>query len=146
MSLLHTNLLIVEDDSSVRTSLGQVFAALGYRAGTADIGFAALTEIHEEVPEILLSDLDMPAMSGFDLLAAVSRRFPSIRAVAMSGAFSGDSIPCGVIAEAFYEKSSSLAALLRAIETPHSRIRTNGQCPGVNLKAGHVDSGPSAVC
>jgi DNA-binding NtrC family response regulator len=145
VSLLQINLLIVEDDLSVRTSLGQVFAALGHGVRTADSGFAALAEIHGEVPDILLSDLNMPGMSGFDLFAVVNSRFPSVRAIAMSGAFCGDSIPCGVIADAFYEKGSSLAALLRAIETPHSRIRTSGQCPGVILKAGHVDSGPSAV-
>ncbi|MGA2963610.1 MAG: response regulator [Candidatus Korobacteraceae bacterium] len=145
MSLLQTNLLIAEDDSSVRTSLAQVFAALGYLVRTADNGFAALAEMHEEVPDILLSDLNMPGMSGFDLLAVVSRKFPGVRAIAMSGAFSGDSIPCGVIADAFYEKGSSLAALMRAIETPHSRIPTGGQRPGVHQKACHVDAGPSTV-
>lgn len=146
MSLSPTNLLIVEDDLSVRTSLAQAFAGLGYRVRTADSGFAALAEMHAEVPDILLSDLYMPRMSGFDLLAVVSRRFPSVRAIAMSGAFSGDSIPCGVIAGAFYEKGSSLAHLLKAVEMPQSRIRTSEQRPGGHLKTSHIDAGPSSVC
>jgi DNA-binding NtrC family response regulator len=124
----------------------QAFAALGYRVRTADSGFAGLAEMHEEVPDILLSDLNMPRMSGFDLRAVVSRRFPGVRAIAMSGAFSGDSIPCGAIADAFYEKGSSLADLLRAVEIPQSRIRTGEQHLGVHLKAGHIDAGPSSVC
>jgi CheY-like chemotaxis protein len=31
-------------------------------------GLAALVEINQEIPEILLSDLNMPGMSGFELL------------------------------------------------------------------------------
>jgi DNA-binding NtrC family response regulator len=124
MSVSQTSLLIVEYDSSVRTSLEQAFAALGYRVRTANSGFAALAKMHEEIPDILLSDLYMPGMSGFDLFAVVNRRFPSIRTVAMSGVFSGNNIPGGVIADAFYAKGDSLAALLQVIETPHSRIRT----------------------
>jgi DNA-binding NtrC family response regulator len=146
MSVSQTSLLIVESDSSVRSSLEQVFAALGYRVRTADSGFAALAKMHEEVPEILLADLYMPGMSGFDLFAVVNRRFPGMRTIAMSGALSGISIPCGVIADAFHAKGHSLAALLQVIETPHSRIRTGEQRLGVSLKAGHLDAGPGADC
>ena len=53
----------------------------------AEDGFSALAEIRKEVPDILLSDLNMPRMSGFELLSVVRRRFPSIRTIAMSGAF-----------------------------------------------------------
>jgi len=146
MSLSQAKLLIAEDDSRVRMSLAVVFAALGYRVRTADSGFAALAEMHEEVPDILLSDLNMPGMSGSDLLAVVSRRFPSVRAIAMSGSFFGDSVPSGVIADAFYAKSSSVEDLLRVMETPHSRIDTGGQSRGDHLTVGRVDAGPSGVC
>ena len=80
-------------------------------------GLAALSEINEEVPEILLSDLKMPGMSGFELLSAVRRRFPAIRVVAMSGAFSGHQVPDGVTADAFYAKGNGVAVLLKAIES-----------------------------
>ena len=79
-------------------------------------GLAALSEINEEVPEILLSDLNMPGMSGFELLSVVRRRFPAIRVVAMSGAFAGDQVPDGVAADAFYEKGNGVAVLLKTIE------------------------------
>lgn len=41
--------------------------------------------MRDEFPEFLLSDLNMPGMSGFELLSVVPRRFPSIRTIAMSG-------------------------------------------------------------
>ena len=110
-------LLIVDDEPAVRTSISQVLTEVGYRVRSAEDGFAALREIGSEVPELLLSDLNMPGMSGFELLSVVRRRFPSIRTIAMSGAFSGDEVPSGVAADKFYQKGSSIVALLRIMET-----------------------------
>jgi CheY-like chemotaxis protein len=110
-------LLIVDDEPAIRTSISQALTEIGYRVRSAEDGFAALREIRTEVPELLLSDLQMPGMSGFELLSVVRRRFPAIRTIAMSGAFSGNEVPSGVAAERFYQKGSSIAALLRIMET-----------------------------
>ena len=59
-------LLIVDDDSSIRELLSQVLSEIGYSVRTAENGFSALREIRNEVPELLLSDLNMPGMSGFE--------------------------------------------------------------------------------
>jgi DNA-binding NtrC family response regulator len=112
------NLLIVDDEPSIRMSLGCVLKQLGYRVRAAEDGVSALIEIDEEVPDILLSDLQMPGMSGFELLAAVGCRFPGMRTIAMSGGFSGDKVPSGVSADAFFQKGSGVEKLLRMIETP----------------------------
>jgi DNA-binding NarL/FixJ family response regulator len=87
---------------------------------SAEDGFSALREIANEAPELLLSDLNMPGISGFELLSEVRRRFPAIRTIAMSGSFCGDEVPSGVAADGFYQKGSSVVALLRMMETlPH---------------------------
>jgi CheY-like chemotaxis protein len=117
MHYSQTNLLIVDDEESIRTSLSQVLAEIGYRVRSADDGFSALREIRQQMPDILLSDLNMPRMSGFELLSVVRRRFPAIRTIAMSGSFSGDEVPSGVAADGFYQKGSSIVALLRIMET-----------------------------
>lgn len=106
-------LLIVDDERSIRTSLSCVLTEIGYRVQTAEDGVSALVEICKETPEILLSDLNMPGMSGFELLSMVRKQFPAIRTIAMSGVFSGNEAPSGVAADAFYEKGSSVGALLR---------------------------------
>jgi CheY-like chemotaxis protein len=107
-------LLIVDDDPLVCKSMSTIFTVLGYATRTAPNGFSALNAIRDEAPDIILSDLNMPGMSGFELLSVVRRRFPSIRVVAMSGAFEGKSIPAGVAADAFYEKGSHRPHLLLA--------------------------------
>ncbi|HEY1986125.1 MAG TPA: response regulator [Terracidiphilus sp.] len=111
------SIFIVEDESSVRNSLVQVFTALGYRARGAADGLAALIAMRQEVPDILLSDLNMPAMSGFELLSIVRRRFPDMHVIAMSGALYGEQIPCGVSADAFYQKGSGIPELLKTVES-----------------------------
>lgn len=105
-------LLLVDDDEQIRKILSVVLAQVGYSVRTASNGFAALAELRKEIPDIILSDLNMPLMSGFELLSIVRQRFPLTRVVAMSGAFSGEAIPTGVSADAFYEKGSSPKSLL----------------------------------
>ena len=117
------NLLVVDDDSSIRMSLSCLLEAIGYRVRTAEDGLSALIKIGEEVPDILLSDLQMPGMSGFELLAAVRGRFDGLRTIAMSGAFSGVEVPLGVAADAFYQKGSGVELLLGMIEANHQRQR-----------------------
>ena len=57
------------------------------------------------IRKLIVSDLNMPQMSGFELLSVLRRRFPEILVIAMSGAYeSGDHVPGGVIADAFYAK------------------------------------------
>jgi CheY-like chemotaxis protein len=113
-------LLIVDDEPAIRESLSLVLTEVGYSVRSAEDGFSALREIVNEAPELLLSDLNMPGISGFELLSEVRRRFPAIRTIAMSGSFCGDEVPSGVAADGFFQKGSSVAALLRMMETlPH---------------------------
>src|SRR5580704_7684918 len=90
---------------------------LGYSVRFAEDGHSALQEIRRESPDILLSDLKMPRMSGFELLINVRRSFPAIQVIATSGSFSGNDVPDGVLADAFYPKGGSASALLRILRS-----------------------------
>jgi len=97
--------LIVEDDASVRDSLALLLKASGYDVNTANNGVEALRLLKLELPAVVLTDLNMPQMSGFELLSEVRRQFPRLSLVAMSGHYeTGDEVPGGVIADAFYPK------------------------------------------
>jgi CheY-like chemotaxis protein len=110
-------ILIVDDEVSIRNSLSVVLREFGHGVRCSADGFSALHEIRREIPDILLSDLNMPGMSGFELLSVVRRRFPVVQVIAMSGAFSGDEAPSGVAADAFFQKGCSMGTLLRIIES-----------------------------
>ena len=101
-------ILIVDDDAAIRDTLALLLHSSGYDVTLAVDGFDALLQLKRRLPAIVLSDLNMPHMSGFEFLSVVRRRFPRISVIAMSGAYhSGDAIPGGVIADAFYAKGHS---------------------------------------
>jgi CheY-like chemotaxis protein len=101
-------ILVVDDEPGVRDSLALLLQAWGYDVSVAANGFDALLQLKRRLPAIVLSDLNMPQMSGFELLSVVRRRFPQVSVIAMSGAYhSGDAVPGGVIADAFYAKGQS---------------------------------------
>jgi CheY-like chemotaxis protein len=108
-------LLVVDDDPVLRTVIGCTFTEAGYLVRTAADGVSALAEMRRDTPDVLLSDLNMPGMSGFELLSEVRRCFPDIRTIAMSSAFSDEMVPSGVTADRFYPKASGMGVLLRLI-------------------------------
>jgi CheY-like chemotaxis protein len=107
-----TSILVVDDNDDLRWMLGNLFSDCGYRVRTAEDGFSALAEMRSELPDVLISDLDMPRMSGFELLVVVRERFPEVKVIAMSGIYSGNGVPRGVAADAYYPKGGATANCL----------------------------------
>lgn len=79
--------------------------AQGYEVRGAEDGFEGLAALKESLPDIIISDLQMPNMNGFEFLSVVRRRFPTIPVIVISGEFSGLSVPESVLADAFFPKS-----------------------------------------
>jgi CheY-like chemotaxis protein len=109
-------LLIVDDEPATRILLSQIFRQLGHEVAVAEDGFAALESIRQVPPDIILSDLNMPGMSGFELLSVVRRKLPKIFVIASSGAYTGSDVPEGIAADAFYEKATTLASLFEIVK------------------------------
>jgi CheY-like chemotaxis protein len=100
-----SHVLIVDDEASIRDSTSMLLRSAGYVVRTAEHGFDALLQLGTLASDVIISDLNMPQMSGFEFLSVVRRRFPEIVVIAVSGAYeSGDQVPGGVIADAFYAK------------------------------------------
>lgn len=147
---LQARLLIVDDEAVIRSSMSQVLTEIGFAVRSAEDGLAALVEIRNEVPDLILSDLEMPGMSGFEFLSVVRRRLPWIRVIAMSGAFSGHEVPSGVAADAFYPKGSGVRCLLKIIDglAWPERLPANQPDPSAPLRIqrnGHEGSGEPCV-
>jgi CheY-like chemotaxis protein len=150
MSSTQLKLLIVDDEADLRLSLSHLFMQFGHRVRTTEDGFSALQEFRSDPPDILLSDLNMPGMSGFELLSVVRRRYPVTYAIAMSGAFSGESVPHGIAADAFYEKGAGVGLLLSIMEAASEADRpplrhADVQVPIWIPSNGHDHTGSSYV-
>ncbi len=133
MRQVQIKLLIVDDEASIRDSLSSIFAQRGLQVRSSPDALLALEEIGREAPDILLSDLNMPGMSGFELLSKVRRNFPGIHVIAMSAAYLGSEVPPGVPADAFYAKARSNPRLLVHMVddaiTLQRRLRPDGSSP-----------------
>ena len=109
-------ILVVDDNPDVRETISMLLVSSGYDVVVAEDGFAALSQLKKTVPDVIVSDLEMPRMTGFELLSVVRRRFPQILTVAMSGRYPDDTIPVGVVADGFYAKGGQPKNLFRTIE------------------------------
>ena len=93
------------DDPGVACEIAdELFSSLGYTVRCADDGFEALAMMKEALPDIIICDLNLPKMSGFELLSIIRRRFPQIPVIAMSGEYAGTDLPSGAIADAYLQK------------------------------------------
>ncbi len=124
-------ILVVDDEPSVRESTLFLLTHAGYKGDTAEDGFDALLQLERGLYAAIISDLNMPRMSGFEFLSVVRRRFPNMPVIAVSGAFqSGETVPDGVIADAFYAKGHHnpkelLDMVAALIATPPERVVAN---------------------
>ena len=110
-------ILTVDDEPAILTTSKAVLEAQGYEVRTASDGFEALVELRRALPDILISDLSMPNMSGFELLSIVRKRFPQIAVIAISSEYSGGN--GGLIADAFFAKGQyAPVELFRQIAAP----------------------------
>lgn len=97
-------ILVVDDEKNLRTVARNILESQGYEVLCAVDGFDGLTKLKKSLPDVVISDLRMPNMSGFEFLSVVRKRFPQIAVIAISGEFSGIDVPESVLADAFFEK------------------------------------------
>lgn len=79
------SILIVDDEKSIADTLAMIMQDAGYSARAAYNGAAALTLSREQAPDLVISDVLMPGMSGVDLAVTTKREFPSCRILLFSG-------------------------------------------------------------
>src|SRR5690348_9137666 len=82
---VRNNVLVVDDDATVRGYVVAVLEEDGYCCGEADGPQAALTAVGELDPDLVVTDVSMPGGSGLDLLRALRDRRPEIAVVMVTG-------------------------------------------------------------
>lgn len=83
------SILLVDDDSAVRTSLRMGLNSAGFQVKEAADGNQALRELQHASYDWIVTDIIMPDREGIDLIRTVRRQFPDLRIVAMSGGSRG---------------------------------------------------------
>ena len=77
--------LFVDDDANLLGGLLRTLRSEPYRVVTATSGEQALTLLASEAIDVVVSDDQMPSMSGLDLLTAVHQKYPETVSLMLSG-------------------------------------------------------------
>jgi DNA-binding NtrC family response regulator len=112
------SILVVDDEDSLRTVLGSELVSEGYDVGTAADGDDAITELQKRSYDLLLLDIKMPRMNGFEVLRYVKEKHPQTRVIMLTGfADLKNAIESKKLgAEDFVSKPYDLVDLLTTIE------------------------------
>jgi DNA-binding NtrC family response regulator len=78
------SILVVDDEAMMRSLLEKILTRDGYNVYTAEDGRAALKTLEEQNISIIISDLRMPEVDGFELLKLVQRDYPGIAMIMMT--------------------------------------------------------------
>ncbi len=109
--------LVVEDDSDVRGFVTMVLAEEGYVVAEAENGVEALTEVRKERPSLILLDMRLPVMDGWEFSRRLHDEFGrSIPVVVMTALHDPAVVARQVEARAVLRKPFDIAQLLTMVQ------------------------------
>src|SRR6201996_743417 len=133
-------ILILDDEQDILEIYQEILARLPSQPEihTSDNGGRALALLESEAFSLLLADLRMPQMDGFQVLAIVRRKFPSLRVVVITGAedeqFRARAYAMGV--DLYIEKPKTGKEIINFVDCIESLLEreTQGGFRGVQSK------------
>jgi CheY-like chemotaxis protein len=78
-------IMVVDDEEAIRHILSTVLSGVGYEVVAASRGAEALNLFLKSSFALVLTDLEMPGMDGWDLASRIKDKFPNIPVVMMTG-------------------------------------------------------------
>jgi two-component system response regulator MprA len=108
--------LVVDDDPSVRETIGTFLRVEGYAVQTAADGAEALEQIGRERPAVVLLDMRMPIMDGWDFVRELRARAIELPIIVMTSAQDARRSAEEIGAPAYVAKPVSYPALIARID------------------------------
>ena len=78
-------ILVIEDEGHVAGSIRDALTEIGYAVTVAAGGADALNKVTDDAPDLVLLDLNLPDMPGFEVLDRLRARSPALPVVIVSG-------------------------------------------------------------
>jgi CheY-like chemotaxis protein len=88
--------LVVEDEPLLRMVAVEVLSDAGYVVLEAGDGIEALEILQTSVVDLLMTDIQMPRMNGYQLVEAAIERWPKMKILLVTG-YARDSVPPSVL-------------------------------------------------
>ena len=80
----NAHILVVDDEAGVRDLLGDALRVAGYSVSAAADGMSALTALRSSAADLLIIDINMPVLDGFELLEQLRKKGDSTPALMLS--------------------------------------------------------------
>ena len=77
--------LVIDDEAMLRALLHDMLAACGYDVDVAESGAAVVARFQAERHRAVITDLLMPEMNGFEVVAALRTIDPAVRVIMLTG-------------------------------------------------------------
>jgi DNA-binding response OmpR family regulator len=71
-------ILVLEDNKALRMIIRKALEKAGYKVKTAENGKEGLKALKEKIPDLIISDVIMPEMDGFEFLKKIRKKHPLI--------------------------------------------------------------------
>ncbi|MFH0257110.1 response regulator [Vibrio rumoiensis] len=84
LSRARQTIMLVDDDPIFRSVISSYLKKLNYEVTEAENGLEALRLLRQHVPDLMICDLNMPIMSGIELVEEVSWQFPMLPMIVVS--------------------------------------------------------------
>jgi len=85
MATKKSSILVVDDEDALRTVLSSELMNEGYEVRTSSDGDEAITEIQKTPFDLVLLDIKMPRMNGFEVLKFIKESHPKTKVVMLTG-------------------------------------------------------------
>ncbi len=82
---MRQRILVVDDEQIIADTLGIIFQKRGFECRVSYTGADALARIEDFCPELLLCDMSMPGMSGLELVANITAKYPKCSVLLLTG-------------------------------------------------------------
>lgn len=79
------SILVVDDEEALRTVLSNELTGEGYNVETVTDGDEAITIVQEKPFDLILLDIKMPKVDGFEVLKFVKKNYPQIKVIMLTG-------------------------------------------------------------
>jgi len=80
-----STILIVDDEVQILKTMRRLFSETDYKILIAENGMDALTLLEDNPIDLIISDMKMPLMNGYQLLSTVKEKYPHIIRISLSG-------------------------------------------------------------
>ena len=81
----HSRILVVDDEEALRTVLSGELVSAGYDVAVAGDGDEAITSVQNKKFDLVLLDIKMPKVDGFEVLKFIKKTYPTMKVIMLTG-------------------------------------------------------------